>query len=306
VYLLRLKYFVARIDKFVLSGIAIAFLIVSLAVVILEPLLGWPASLQEHVPGISLFLLSTFALYYVQREQVITEYLRWKDFGIEAIYSTRLDSGQAESYRHLLQSIRKEIFIVGITLKDVPRDHGALLFDKGKNGRAIKLLMLSPEYWRNDDPVLDPVAAATQGNLRPDFQIAISHIRALALDMARAGVDFEVKFYRQAPTLSLTIVDGQEPGAKMRVELTPHNRPQEEKFRPMLVLRRSSESDLFSQFYKCYLALWQKSQAYIRIVDSKVMTDAALDKKISDILDLGFDWLPDELKPPETPVGIQI
>ena len=157
--------------------------------------------------------------------------------------------------------------------------------------------MLSPEYWQNNDPILDPIAAATMGTLRPDFQIAIAHIRALALDMARARAKFEVKFYRQAPTLSLTIVDGQLSKAKMRVELTPHNKPQDEKFRPMLVLRSSSENDLLSQFYKCYLALWEKSECYLKIQDSKVVTNTALDKKISGMLDLGIDWLPDELTP---------
>jgi|GEM_PF-5432845 len=284
-----------------MRGIAWSCLLVSIGIIIIEPIIGWPGGLREHIPAISLFLLSSFALYYLQREQVVSDYEQWKDLGIEAIYSTRLESGQAESYMRLLKSIRSEIFVVGITLKDVPRDHGALLLEKGKRGRSIRLLMLSPEYWRNSDPVLDPVAAATQGNLRPDFQIAISHIRALALDMARARATFEIKFYNQAPTLSLTIVDGQTNKAKMRVELTPHNRPQEEKFRPMLVLRRSTENDLFGQFYKCYLALWEKSQLYLKIHDSKVIMDPLLDKKISEMLDLGTDWLPDELKPSANP-----
>src|SRR2546426_3483428 len=50
-------------------------------------------------------------------------------------------------------------------------------------------LFRSPEYWKNENPILDPVAAANMIDLRPDFQIAIAHIRALALDMARAHAD---------------------------------------------------------------------------------------------------------------------
>lgn len=298
----RLMYLLRQSDRIVLIVFLVACLIVSGIILIIEPIIGWPKALHEHIPAITLFLLSSFAIYYMKSEQVLADYAKWKELGIKAVYRSRSDSDQGEAYSRMLKTARSEIFVVGITLKDLPQLHGSLLVEKGKKGCSIKLLILSPEYWQNDNPILDPVAAAmaTMGKLgnglRPDFQIAIAHIRVLAMDMARAHSDFEVRFYRQAPTLSLTIVDGESSRAKMRVELTPHNRPGDEQFRPILDLRQSSGRDLLTQFYKSYLALWSHALSYLDVQGSRVRLDQALDNEISEMLDLGTDWLPDELK----------
>jgi hypothetical protein len=236
-------------------------------------------------------------VYFMRREQMLIDYAKWQELGIKAIYRSRSDPDQGEAYERVLKTARSEIFVVGITLKDLAAGQGDKLLEKAKHGCAIKLLMLSPEYWQNTNPVLDPVAAANMISLRPDFQIAIAHIRTSAMEMARAHASFEVKFYRQAPTLSLTIVDGASSRAKMRVELTPHNK-RHEKFRPILDLRQSGGKDLLSQFYSCYLLLWESAVSYLEVQNSKVKVDSALDVKVSQMLDLGADWLPDELKIP--------
>lgn len=291
----KLMSLLREIDRYLLIAIATACLLLCATIIVLEPIVGWPASLREHIPEIALFLLASFIAYYMRREQVLRDYAKWKELGIKGVYRSRSDPDQGEAYLRMMKTARTEIFVVGITLKDLARENGGLLLQKAKSGLSIKLLMLSPEYWKNDNPILDPIAAAAMTNLRPDFQIAIAHIRALAMEMARVHAKFEVKFYRQAPTLSLTMIDGASSRAKMRVELTPHNRL-DEKFRPMLDLRQSGGKDLLTQFYSSYLALWATATGYLEVQGSKIKPALELDAQVSKMLDLGADWLPEELK----------
>ncbi len=251
---------------------------------------------REDVPSVTLFLLSIFVLSFFAREQILTEAEKWKSLGMQAIYQNRNDPAQFASYVGLMEGVKNNLFIVGITLKDVPRTQLPLFLEKGKKGCSVELLMLNPRFWKNNDPILDPVAAATNCDLKADFQLAISHIRPLVMSAAGQRAKIEVRFYHQAPSLSLTIADGDSHTGRMRVELTPHNSPQHGYFRPMLDLQPMGGHDLFSQFYKHYRALWENSLPYLRVQDSKVWINRELDKEISKVLDLPPDWLPQELQ----------
>jgi hypothetical protein len=302
---------------FAIVSLVVAFL-VFIADLLNIPLPPW---LSGRVPAATLLLLSTFVIAYFaherrlsehmeqtneqikridEREKMLVEYMAWKALGIQATYVSRQDTAQLDAYLQLLNDIRKHLFIVGITLKDVPHDHTPLLRLKAGMGCPLEFLMLAPEYWKNRDPVLDPVSAAMGGDLKQAFHQSITNLRALAKGVAKTGGKMEVRFYHQAPTLSLTAVDGGTHSGKMRVELTPHNStgPDLEYFRPMLDLRRAGGGDLFSQFYDHYRALWDDSQAYIRVQDSRVWVNQTLDSEISgpDMLGLSLNWLPGRLQ----------
>lgn len=295
----RLQTLLRRSEQVVVIGVAAGAIIVAVLVLVVDPLTGWFPALHNFVPGITLILLSSFVIYYFARERFMGEFVRWKALGIRAIYRRRSDENQFDEYMQLLNNVQHNLFIVGITLKDVPRHHMSLLLDKASRGCVIELLMLSPEYWRNANPVLDPVAAAVATDLRPDFQLAISNIRALAMSMAERKGRMEVRFYHQAPTLSLTVVDGNAGTGRMRVELTPHNIPTCEQFRPMLDLEAAGDTDLFGQFYQRYRSLWDTSEPYLAVVDSKVWADKTIDREILSEIDLPDGWLPKDLEAPE-------
>jgi hypothetical protein len=292
----KLRSWLRRSEKIILIALAVGAIVIAAIVLIVEPLTGWLPEIHDFVPGITLVLLSSFVLYYFARERILADYSRWKGLGIRAIYRRRTDENQFDEYMNLLHGVQRDLFIVGITLKDVPRHHMSLLLETAGRGCSVELLMLSPEYWRNADPVLDPVAAAVSSDLRPDFQVAIANIRALAMSMVEKKGRMEVRFYRQAPTLSLTIVDGGTASGRMRVELTPHNTPQCEQFRPMLDLECNGDSDLFGQFHQRYRSLWDASPRYLEVKDSRIRVDKALDKEISDALGLPANWLPKDLE----------
>ena len=281
-------------ERVVLVGVAVGAIFIALFVLVVEPLTGWLPALHDYVPTITLVLLSSFVLYYFGREQFMVEYTRWKALGIRSVYRSRTDNDQFDEYMRLLSGAEKDLFIVGITLKDLSLDHAPLLLDKARRGCTIRLLMLSPRYWRNQEPILDPVAAAIPADLGPNFQLAIAHIRALAMSMAEAKARMEVRFYHQAPTLSLTIVDGDSASGRMRVELTPHNAPGLDYFRPMLDLERAGSADLCRQFYQQYCALWDIAEPYLAVKDATIQINLAIDQELSAELDLPADWLPDQ------------
>jgi len=297
----KIKSVLKQSERIVLIGVVLGSILVAIFVLVIEPFTGWFPELNKYVPAITLILLSSFILFYFARERMLSEYadyIRWRALGIRTIYRNRTDTAQFDAYIQLLNSVEKDLFIVGITLKDTPRAHMPLLLKKAKQGCSLAFLMLSPKYWKNEDPILDPVAAAVAADLRPNFQMAITTIRALAMSMVEMRAKTEVRFYHQAPTLSLTVVDGNSGFGKMRVELTPHNSPQYGYFRPMLDLEHTASDDLFSQFYQHYRALWDGSPIYLEIRDSRIWVNQALDEEVSSELDLPSDWLPKELQAP--------
>lgn len=297
----RLQAFLRKSEKSLLMALAVGAILLAAFVVIVEPLTGWLPGIHAFVPGITLVLLSTFVLYFFARERMLQDYTRWQGLGIRAIYRSRNDKDQYDEYMQLLQGAEKELFIVGITLKDLSRDHAPLLREKARKGCSIRLLLLSPRYWANSEPVLDPVAAAMSADLAPNFLLAVANLRALAMGMAEVSGKMEVRFYHQAPTLSLTMVDGDTRSARMRVELTPHNTPDCDYFRPMLDLHHSGGSDLCGQFYQRYRALWDASERYLAVSNSRVWVDSALDAEIMEELGLPDDWLPASLQAADAP-----
>ncbi len=268
---------------------------IAIVLLVAERIPGFSGMFRENIPSFTLFLLSVFVLSFFARERMLTEVAQWRALGLRAVYHNRNDAGQFPVYIDLLNSVQNDLLVVGITLHDV-RSQTPLFIEKGRQACYIKLLLMNPRYWKNADPILDPVAAAMGNTLKADFQQALSHIRSLALSMANVQAKLEVRFYHQAPTLSLTVADGDSAAGKMRVELTPHNSSRHGYFRPMLDLQRVGEKDLFSHFYQHYRDLWDNAPTYIRVQDSKVWIDPELDEEISRMLDLPVDWLPQELR----------
>ncbi len=286
-------------EKVLIIGTAIT----AIAILVAERFLPAPGMFRDDIPSITLFLLSVFVLSFFARERMITELAKWRNLGLQAVYHNRSDPGQFSAYIDLLNGAESDLFVVGITLRDI-RAQMPILIEKGKRACSVEFLMMNPRYWRNSDPILDPVAAAAGDTLKADFQLAISQIRILAMSMAGAQAKIEVRFYHQAPTLSLTAVDAAGVTGKMRIEMIPHNSTRHGYFRPMFDLQRAGEKDLFSQFHRHYRALWEDSLAYLRVHDSKVWVNSALDQELSGLLDLPTDWLPQDLSAPGDTVNL--
>lgn len=247
--------------------------------------------MQDHAPMITVILLSLYVLAYL--EQGETKRDRMRQLGIKNIFRDRLDEGQMASYQALLATAAHELFIVGITLKDLSREQGKHLRDRAAVGCTIELLMLSPKFRSNKNPILDPVAHAETQDLTSAFNSAISKIRKLADDISKTkNGKLTVRFYETAPTLSLTVKDGRHPRGRMHLEIIPHQ-ISSAPFRPIMDISKDGEDELFSDIYKRYRALWDESLVYIEVDSLKspsITVNSVLDHEISKWLGLEPKW----------------
>lgn len=317
-------------EKYFLGAFAIvAFIAAALALIIPE----WAITrvFHEHIPTFVLILLASYILVFIfgyeskmskmtstvndlkdfveQSRAGMSEHIRrWEGLGIIEIYKSRNDYWQREAYNSLMQQAASNLFIVGVTLKDLTRNEKPTLIAKASNGCSVRLLMLTPERWGNINPILDPVEP---GDLKDHFVSAIRNIRRIAVSVANKNsgppkkgvkrvndlqllkkaeqISFEIRFYDQAPSASLTIADMYSDSGRMRVEFTPHNETDlNQYFRPMLDLV-PKPNGLFQEFFLHYDGLWKKSTAYICIVGSVLYVNNEIDDKISKILGLPED-----------------
>lgn len=246
--------------------------------------------MEEHAPMITVILVSMFILAYLERDG--TKRDRLSELGIENIYRTRVDDGQFQSYQELLSTAKHELFIVGITLKDLSREQRGHLLERASAGCSIDLLMLAPKFRANKDPILDPVAHVENHDLTNAFSDAIAKIRGLAQDISKTKGKLCVRFYETAPTLSLTVKDGRHSRGRMHVEIVPHQ-VSSDPFRPILDLSKDGTDELFSDLYKRYRALWDDSRIYLEVdpfKSAEIKVDDALDRQISKWLGLDPNW----------------
>lgn len=246
------------------------------------------SALTGDVPLITLLLLSLYILISLQHDHPQQHLSRAADLGIKNIYKSRDDEGQMASYLDLVQGAKRELFIVGITLKDMSAAQFERVVDRASAGCQIDLLMLSPSLRRNIDPILDPVA---NRDLTPYFCIAIAGIRRLAKTIRRRNGRLTVKFYTTAPTVSLTIRDGNSPRGRMHIEVIPHQ-TSGAIFRPILEVSKEGRDEIFTEFYERYRALWADSREYIRVDPkwSDIKVDEKLDQDVSAWLSINPDW----------------
>ena len=98
-------------------------------------------AIRQHVPYVTLILLSLYVISYLEDHDPKPD--RLAEFGIANIYRGRLDEGEMASYQRLLSSAQKELFIVGITLKDVSQDHNRQLLDRASAGCRIRTHLIN-------------------------------------------------------------------------------------------------------------------------------------------------------------------
>ncbi len=244
-------------------------------------------ALTRDVPLITLLLLSLYVLASMQHDRAQPHLTRAADLGIKNIYKSRVDEGQMASYLELLQGAKKELFIVGITLKDVGADQFDHLVERASSGCQVDLLMLSPKFRANKDPILDPVA---RRDLTPNFCLAIEKIRGLAKAIREKEGRLTVKFYETAPTVSLTVRDGNSQRGRMHIEVIPHQTGAI--FRPILDVAKEGKDEIFSEFYGRYRALWKDSREYISVDPkwSDIRVNEKLDHDVSEWLSINPDW----------------
>jgi hypothetical protein len=261
----------------------------------------WKVGVVAHAPWITLILLSLFVLAYLEKERARQQLLQAAQLGIKEIYRSRVDQDQIREYEDLLGHAKQSLFIVGVTLKDLSREPGNHLLKRAADGCQIDLLMLSPQFRDNHNPVLDPVAASTGKDvLRNNFYTAIASIRQLALTIRQQNQELTgakkgkltVRFYTTAPTVSLTVRDGETAHARMHVEVIPHQIFQSP-FRPIMNIEKAKDDGFFAEFYRRYRALWADSAAmtYIEVGHSGNMkVNCDIDAQLSDWLGLPLEW----------------
>ena len=262
------------------------------------------ATYKENFPEVTLILAALIMLQVMRKERKSLDSER---LGISAIYKDRQDTEQLRTYHALTREFNKSLFLVGFTLKDTLTDDFRQCVAKKCHDRKhmhIRLLMLSPEFHRNVDPVLNPLAA-DENALFNDYQLSLTNIESLAKEIHKTNASLEVRFYREAPTLSLTIADDR----KMRVEMAPHNVSDLDPFRPMMDL--TSKGDLFKEFTERYDRLWDDPSTviYFRVdhgqlytVDEDIVTEITKDFKVHSVSLWTKEWAkttkPKVIKPP--------
>ena len=204
--------------------------------------------------------------------------------GITDFFINRETGDQLNSFSMMINNAKSEIFIVGVTLNEVPSNNRSIFVKKALNKCKLEFLMLNPIYFKNEFPKIDPT---TTHDLKGPFSHAIKSFRRLAVDIAKSTNDkdirFEVKFYDQSPTMSLVFCDKME----MHVELSPHNKDLlDAKFRPLFKIKKITENDLFESFYDNYRDLWEHHDitSYIKLEGSKIILTG--DNEISEMLNI--------------------
>lgn len=273
----------------------------AIAVVIADILL--PHSLQEkitpHVPLATLFILSLFAIAFLRHSHAQTRLAHAHRLGLKDIYASRYEEDQIGSFRELLTHAKHELLIVGITLRQITKEHADDLRKRAAKGCTIDLLMLSPKFRENTDPVLDPVAHVSGPQfLRNNFCEAILSIRNLAILIrdanATQGSDgkFTVRFYSTVPTVSLVAQDGGTGHGRMHVEVVPHQR-RTPPFRPVLSIQDVGEGGLFKGFYDSFRSLRNDSIPYIEVgqdLPDGMRVNDVLDANVSAWLGIPTNW----------------
>ena len=283
-----------------------------------------------NIPLVTLVLLALFVLAYIGNEAEESGLRHAEELGLKEVFASRMEPGQSEEYSDLLKNAKSELFVVGVTLKDLTNDIGGLLLERASKGCRVELLMLSPEFKDNRDPIVDPLAFANGPTaLKLKFSTAIGNVRRLAKSVRDFNREQEatnvatkrhgtgqpvlgglsVRFYKTIPTVSMIVRDGKDSDARMHIEVIPHQATTSQ-FRPILdIEKRGMENGLFSKFYRQYRILWEKeSIPYLEVSSTEIIVaDEELDRKISRMLSLPNSWLQkasDHKSPGQTaPVG---
>ena len=268
--------------------------VLSIAILIFDVFLPehLKSSLTSRAPMITLLLLSLYVLTSFEHAHPQVLLSRALDLGIKNIYRNREDGVQRTSYYHILESARQELFIVGITLKNLTEEQFRRLVERANAGCEIHLLMLSPKFRANKNPILDPVAFVEGRDLTPHFMIAIRNIRTLAKAIHNTRGRLAVRFYSTSPTISLTISDGATPRGKMHIEIVPHQ-ISADPFRPILEISKEGREEIFTEFFDRYKALWNESKIYIQVDQSQwrdMNVNIPLDQEVSNWLSLDQNW----------------
>lgn len=282
-----------KAEDIVLIGVAGCSIAILIAHIVL--LDEWKRKIADQAPLMTLLLLSLFVLAYMRHSRLRSRLDNAARLGVKEIYLSREDEDQQKAYRELLGRAEKELFIVGITLRDLSREQSKHLRERLAQGCNVELLMLSPKFWENKNPILDPVAhAAGPLVLRNNFCTAISNIRLLAKEMRDGSCNgrFTVRLYSTVPTVSLTVQDGRAARGRMHVEIVPHQIPASP-FRPIMDIDKTGDDGLFSEFYDRYRRLWDDSALYIEVsreFSNGMKVSKQLDAEISNLLGLPPDW----------------
>jgi hypothetical protein len=287
----------------------LAIILILLATFILSFLFGYERRVIEMTS-----IINDCKSVVEQSRAGMAEHVRkWERLGITEIYRSRDDDGQKQEYLKLLRKASEDLFIIGVTLKDLTLHEQPTLIDKATSGCSVRLLMLLPARWKNESPILDPVES---GDLKEHFVSSLRNLRKIALIVSKKnedvkpkrrrtigrsrlpkktpGYSLEVRFYDQSPALSMSVADAHLESGRMRVEFTPHNETDRGAyFRPMLDLVPKDDG-LLGLFYLHYSGLWDKSKPYLCVSGSKIYVNSQLDKEVSELLSLRNDWVPTE------------
>ena len=129
------------------------------AVVIVVAHIFLPKALLDKaeidIPLVTLVLLALYVLAYVGNEAEESGLRHAAELGLKEVFSSRLEAGQSDEYSDLLENAKSELFVVGVTLKDLTSDVGGVLRERVRKGCRVELLILSPEFRDNNPPPID-------------------------------------------------------------------------------------------------------------------------------------------------------
>jgi hypothetical protein len=131
------------------------------------------------------------------------------------------------------------------------------LVDKMKQGCCIRIILLNP-YNLELMKAISPIASPSLDHDDHTAQI-VTALNSLARDPRLANTDrFQMRIYDYALPHSITIINGNTPQGKLRIEAFMSNRLPAQS--PGFYVRKSEESYWFNYFQSEFESIWQRAK----------------------------------------------
>jgi hypothetical protein len=220
---------------------------------ILERVGFWGNLVLLVIPAVA---IGIYYLVVVRRRLIVEMYL-----GLESIST---GTGRTEAFQQLIQRANKRIVIVGIGMTYIARYARESV--KAQAQRVpIDFLMLDPELLKTN-----PQFTAVLEDFRDalGFAESVENSFDAIKDMCNTwnatqdnGHKMSLKVYRTLPTMSMVLIDPEEPTGEMIVEFFPYHAGE---YRPRLHVKRTSQTgNLFDRMKNNYIRLWESAQRIV-------------------------------------------
>ncbi len=228
----------------------------------------------EVLPRVTIILVGIilvgFGIFLIWRDIRLSDTLKngdetnpsiKNDIGVESI---SIGTQRSDAFQKIMGKAKNHVAVVGIGMSNVSRYARQSLDEIGKKV-PIDFLMIDPEMLSNDpglsktlDEFLDFPNFATY--VQESFTIMKSYCENWNAD-TNHKYKMSLRVYRTIPTMSMVMIDSDEPTGEMTVEFFPYKAGQ---YRPRMHVKKLKASDgMFEKLKQNYLHLWNDSRKVV-------------------------------------------